>query len=140
MSDTISARLARRVRRRARGACEYCRLPQWTQEATFHIDHIQPRADGGRTAYDNFALACVSCSLKKAARTLARDPDTGTLTPLFQPRKHIWSEHFHWTKSWRLQGLTPTGRATIKALGMNRPGVVRIRRVWASVGKFGPPS
>lgn len=53
----------RHVRHRASDICEYCLLPQFMQEATFHIDHIRPRAAGGRTTLGNLALACVTCSL-----------------------------------------------------------------------------
>jgi 5-methylcytosine-specific restriction endonuclease McrA len=74
MSDRIPASLARLVRKRARDACEYCRLPQSSQEATFHVDHIRPSAADGATTVENLALACVTCSLRKAARTEARDP------------------------------------------------------------------
>ena len=42
-SGHVPARLARLVRRRAAEVCEYCQLPQSSQEATFHIDHIIPR-------------------------------------------------------------------------------------------------
>jgi 5-methylcytosine-specific restriction endonuclease McrA len=69
MSD-IPARLRRLVVSRAGDRCEYCRLAQKGQEATFHIDHILPKMAGGRTAAANLALACVSCSLRKEVTTL----------------------------------------------------------------------
>src|SRR5437660_1945545 len=72
MSAAIPANVVRYVRLRAREVCEYCRIPQWSQEATFHIDHIHPVADGGQTTEDNLALSCITCSLKKGARTHAR--------------------------------------------------------------------
>jgi hypothetical protein len=74
MSD-ISKALRDMVVDRARGRCEYCRLAQAGQEATFHIDHIQPRAASGLTVIENLALACVSCSLHKSARQMAHDAD-----------------------------------------------------------------
>ncbi|HXD88463.1 MAG TPA: HNH endonuclease signature motif containing protein [Urbifossiella sp.] len=136
MSDRIAPALVRLVRERAGGFCEYCRLPQWSQEATFHMDHIQPSADGGLTEADNLALACVTCSLRKGARTLVRDPKTHVLVPLFHPRRESWERHFRWTRAWRLMGRTATGRATITALSMNREAIVRIRRLWAEAGEF----
>jgi hypothetical protein len=60
MSEYIPAALAALVRERAGDACEYCLLPQSSQETTFHIDHVQPRADDGTTTADNLALACVT--------------------------------------------------------------------------------
>ena len=50
----------------AKDRCEYCCLSQAGQAATFHIDHIIPVVAGGATTSDNLALACVSCSLRKA--------------------------------------------------------------------------
>ena len=58
MSD-IPDRLRRLVVLRAGDRCEYCRLAQKGQEATFHIDHILPKVAGGWTAAANLALACV---------------------------------------------------------------------------------
>jgi len=55
----IPTSLQRRVRLRASDRCEYCRLAQAGQEATFHIDHVVPRVAGGATALENLALACV---------------------------------------------------------------------------------
>src|SRR5205807_1590389 len=138
MSELIPASLARRVRQRAGDVCEYCRLPQWSQEATFHVDHIHPLADGGPTKEENLALACVTCSLRKGARTQARDPKRKVLVPLFHPRRDRWADHFRWTKTWRLAGRTATGRATVTALGMNRPAIVFIRRAWVALGRFPP--
>ena len=48
MSD-VADRLRRLVVDRAGNRCEYCRLSQEGQEASFHIDHITPRAWGGST-------------------------------------------------------------------------------------------
>ncbi len=57
MSEHVPAALARRVRERAGELCEYCVLPQSSQEAAFHLDHIIPTARGGLTTDDNLALA-----------------------------------------------------------------------------------
>lgn len=135
-SAYVPANLVRLVRHRAGGACEYCRLPQSSQEAAFHIDHIQPRSAGGPTRADNLALACVTCSLRKGSREVARDPVTGDLVPIFHPRNDKWSDHFAWSESWRAEGKTQRGRATIAALGMNRAAIVAIRRLLAGLGKF----
>ena len=138
MSTYIPAGLIERVRARAGGSCEYCRLPQASQEATFHVDHIRPLVKGGRTTEENLTLACVTCSLRKAARTHARDPKTHARVRLFHPRQQRWSEHFRWTRTWRVAGRTPTGRATIMALVMNRPAVVLIRQALVTLGRFPP--
>lgn len=122
----IPAVLRRLVVDRAGDRCEYCGLPQRTQEATFHIDHIVPRSAKGPTRADNLALACVSCSLRKEARGSAIDPATGRTVRLFHPRRDLWRDHFRWEGS-RIIPLTPTGRATVAALRMNRPLILAIR-------------
>jgi hypothetical protein len=138
MSERVSAALLKLARERARHRCEYCHLPQSSQEAVFHIDHIRPRSVGGPTKANNLALACVTCSLRKGARTQARDPLSGELVSLFHPRRERWAEHFYWTTSSRLFGRTSTGRATIAALGMNRPAIVAIRKALVRLGAWVP--
>jgi len=116
------------VRLRASDRCEYCRIAQISQEATFHVDHVIPRAIGGVTLLENLALACVSCSLRKGARTSATDPDTGDATQLFHPRLHVWSDHFGTDASGEILGLTAMGRGTVVLLSMNRVLAIAIRR------------
>jgi hypothetical protein len=136
MSD-IPPSLRADVEHRAGGRCEYCRLSQLGQEAAFHIDHVVPRAAGGPTTLDNLAFACVSCSLRKWAKRTAIDPDTGEELPLFNPRTDIWAEHFRWDGQ-RVAPITPTGRATIAALAMNRPLILAIRQEETARGRHPP--
>jgi hypothetical protein len=134
----IPAEVRRLVSQRATGRCEYCGLSQEGQEATFHIDHIVPVAAGGQTTAENLALACVSCSLRKAARQTVTDPQTGEEAALYNPRRERWSEHFRW-EGVRLVGQTATGRATVTALDMNRPLMLAIRHEEANLGRHPPP-
>lgn len=133
----IPARLRRLVLRRAADRCEYCGLSQTGQEATFHIDHITPVIVGGATSAANLALACVSCSLRKGARQTAPDPLSQENVPLYHPRHNAWWEHFHW-QGVTVIGKTPTGRATIAALDMNRPLILAIRREEVLLGRHPP--
>jgi hypothetical protein len=136
MSEYVPVALAKLVRKRARDRCEYCRLPQSSQEAAFHLDHIEPHFTGGLTVADNLALACVTCSLRKAARTYARDPLSKQSVRLFNPRRDRWNDHFAWGPGCRLHGHTPTGRAAIAALGMNRPAIIAIREALVHLGSM----
>lgn len=122
----IPAAIRRLVIERAENRCEYCGLSQISQIATFHIDHVIPTAAGGETTEDNLALACVSCSLRKGARLTAIDPLTREEAPIFNPRKDRWQEHFLWDDIY-VGGQTPTGRATVLALAMNRTTALLIR-------------
>jgi len=120
------AETTRQVIDRARGRCEYCRMHQSLQGATFHIEHINPQAAGGPDTSDNLALACPSCNLGKSSRVTVPDPETDLDVPLFNPRTDLWADHFAWNDR-RIVGLTPTGRATVAALNLNQPRRVLIR-------------
>lgn len=135
---TIPASMRRLVIQRASDRYEYCRLSQAGQAATFHIDHITPVIAGGATTADNLALACVSCSLRKAARQTVKDPETGEIVQIFNPRQQVWKKHFQWDGV-RVVGLTATGRATINALNMNRAIMLAIRAKEGFLGRH-PPS
>lgn len=125
MTD-IPARLREAVQKRARDRCEYCQLSQVAQEATFHVDHITPRAQGGPTIVENLALACVSCSLRKGSHTTAVDLSTGNAVRLFNPRLESWSDHFAWLGI-EIIAKSPIGRAMIMLLDLNRPSIQAIR-------------
>jgi 5-methylcytosine-specific restriction endonuclease McrA len=132
--SNVPASLRSTVAHRSSGRCEYCRLSQASQEATFHVDHIIPTSAGGQTVADNLALACVSCSLRKGARRVAPDPASGDHVPLFNPRRDDWAEHFEWNGV-RLAGKTSSGRATIEALDLNRPLILAIRKEEEAAGR-----
>jgi hypothetical protein len=54
------------------------------------------------------------------------DPETRQLVPRFHPRQDLWDEHFSLDLDRLLiEGLTPTGRATVVRLGLNRRKQVR---------------
>jgi HNH endonuclease len=104
---------------RDEGRCRYCRLAQHGHGATFHIDHVHPRSRGGSTSADNLVLQCPNCSLRKADKVAATDPNTGQLVPLFHPLKQAWEDHFRLQSEGTCLGMTPIGRATVDALQMN---------------------
>lgn len=133
----VSPSLREEVVLRAKNRCEYCQLSQAGQEASFHIDHVQPRAAGGMTTLDNLALACVSCSLRKWAKQTGKDPETDKEVDLFNPRSQKWAEHFQWERE-RVIGLSPTGRATIHSLAMNRSIILAIRQEETERGRHPP--
>jgi len=88
----------------------------------------------------NLCLSCANCNLSKATVTIAQDPISGFIVPLFNPRLQGWSEHFAWAEDKAtLMGLTPTGRATIVRLKINQERVVGARKRWVEAG-YHPPS
>jgi hypothetical protein len=123
----VPVELARSVRDRAKGLCEYCRLPQQAYPLTFQVDHVIAEQHHGKTRLNNLCLACPRCNRNKGPNISSIDHTTGQLTPLFHPRRDRWEDHFAWRGA-RLIGLTPIGRVTISVLGINLPEAVRVRK------------
>ena len=135
----IPAELRRLVADRARQCCEYCRTQAQYSADSFTVDHITPRSLGGPTTAENLALCCQGCNQHKSTRTSVPDPVTGSPVPVFHPRAQRWDEHFAWNENFTLMlGLTPTGRATIEVLQLNRPGLINLRRVLYTIGEHPP--
>ena len=61
------------------------------------------------------------------------DPTSGEKVDLFNPRLHVWPEHFGLSAG-RIIGLTPIGRATVRLLNMNTPRRVELRLLWSEEG------
>jgi hypothetical protein len=128
----------REVEARAGERCEYCRMHQALQGATFHVEHTVPSSRGGASDLANLAWACPACNLHKSNRVEAVDPESGAVVPLFNPRGNAWSDHFRWD-GYQVVGLTPVGRATVFALDLNRPRRLMIRKAEEMFGLFPPP-
>ena len=116
------------VRRRAGNRCEYCLLRQEHCELTHHVEHIVAKQHGGRDGPDNLALACHRCNLRKGPNLTGIDPESGEVVALFHPRRDRWAEHFQLGGS-RIEGLTPSGRATVYVLAMNDARRMGLRSV-----------
>lgn len=68
--------------------CQYCgrELPR----ADLNLDHVVPRAQGGRTTWENVVCCCVDCNLDKGART----PDQAGMKLLKIPVRPRWTPTF----------------------------------------------
>lgn len=62
------------------GCCHYCNAPL-ELDGPWHVEHMFPRALGGRDEISNLVAACVPCNLAKRDRTafefVAQLPSTG---------------------------------------------------------------
>ena len=135
----ISKVLRAKIEAQARRRCGYCLTQEAVVGTPMELDHLIPEAHGGRTEEGNLWLACSLCNDAKGCRVAAPDPDTGAVVRLFNPRQQVWSDHFQWTdRGDMIIGSTPTGRATVIALRLNRAAVVFARRAWFAVG-WHPP-
>ena len=86
---------------RDRFSCVYCGS---RKELTF--DHVVPRAQGGRTTWENVATACAPCNLKKGGRTprqasmhIEREPIRPTSWQLQDHGRSFPPNYLH--QSWR---------------------------------------
>lgn len=135
----IPVKLARQVRKDAGRRCGYCRSAEVLTGFPLEYEHIIPEAKGGRTERENLWMACHTCNKVKLDRLEAIDPETKDVMPLFNPRTQVWREHFRWSADGTtIEGLTPSGRATVVALQMNNEFVVEARQYWVLVG-WHPP-
>ena len=128
------------VAARAGWRCEYCHAPEEVFNGRFDVEHVQPRSQGGADALANLALGCGPCNTYKSDATAAVDPITGEAVRLFNPRLDLWADHFRVTDAELVEGLTPTGRATIIRLRLNAPRQIRARAIWRLSGRFPEPA
>lgn len=112
------------VRKRASGRCEYCTLHEDDDAFTFHVEHVVAKKHGGIDDERNLAFACQHCNLHKGTNLSGIDPDTSQIAQLFNPREDKWHMHFRMNGP-QVEGLTPTGRATIEVLAINDADRIR---------------
>jgi hypothetical protein len=81
----------------------------------------------------------MGCNDHKYTAVEAIDPVSGELADLFNPRQHRWDEHFLWTADFtQVVGRSATGRATVAKLKLNRPQLVKLRRILRAAGEHPP--
>lgn len=135
----VNEQLRARVAARAGDRCEYCLSPARYATQRLSVEHASPRVRGGTNAFENLALSCQGCNNHKYNHVTALDPVSGELVPLYNPRQHRWAEHFAWSADALLiVGMSPTGRATVDMLLLNRPGVVNLRRLLIAFNEHPP--
>ncbi len=135
----ISEIIQAQIRQRANYLCEYCHASEQWQYVRFTVDHVIPLAQSGVDSLENLALACFHCNRRKSNNLIGIDPQLEIETPLFNPRRDRWYDHFIWSvEQLYIVGLTATGRATVEALAMNRERVIHIRAADRDVGRHPP--
>ncbi|HRQ41463.1 MAG TPA: HNH endonuclease signature motif containing protein [Chloroflexota bacterium] len=119
--------------------CGYCQTQEVVSGIPLTVEHLLPRAQGGKDEEENLWLSCRLCNEAKSGQTHVPDPQTDQIVSLFNPRTQQWSGHFAWSEDGTIiQGLTPNGRATIHALDLNSEFRVRSRALWVEIGKHPP--
>jgi len=131
--------LRERVIAQAGRRCGYCLTAEAIVGTPMEIEHIVPESLGGTTEEDNLWLACSLYNDHKNDRIAALDPLDDEIVRLFDPRHQVWADHFMWTAEGdQIIGTTPTRRATVAALNLNRTPLVVARQAWVTVG-WHPP-
>jgi 5-methylcytosine-specific restriction endonuclease McrA len=66
--------------------CQYCaaQLPR----RQLNLDHVIPRAQGGKTNWTNVVTSCVPCNLRKGGRT----PSQAGMRMIRAPRRPVWAD------------------------------------------------
>jgi hypothetical protein len=131
----IPTTLRQGVVERAGERCEYCLYPQELSFLAFEVEHIVAEKHGGSTTLDNLALACPYCNRYKGSDLGSLDPETGQLTPFFNPRTQEWGDHFRLEEA-LIVPLTPEGRVTVAILQLNHSDRVRERQRLIQAGKY----
>ncbi|MCZ7645221.1 MAG: HNH endonuclease [Planctomycetota bacterium] len=75
----------RNIFERDGNTCQFCHRKFDRSELT--IDHLIPRSRGGKTTWENVALACVRCNTRKGSRT----PEEAGMRLLKKPVKPQWA-------------------------------------------------
>jgi len=91
---------------RDENTCQYC--GRQLQRTLLNLDHVIPRARGGRTTWENVVCSCIECNLKKAAK-LPHEAGMKLLRPPVRPK---------WTPSFRPPGQKTAHRAWLPFLGV----------------------
>jgi HNH endonuclease len=138
-SDRVTSQQRKIVIARAKQCCEYCYCQADFSPQSFSVEHITPRNRDGQTVLENLALSCQGCNNFKHIKSEGIDPVTKQVVPLYHPRQQAWYDHFAWDEDYTLiLGLTPTGRATVQTLKLNRPSVINLRRVLFAMSEHPP--
>ena len=125
---TLSPAVRNLVWDRAKGSCEYCLIPsKYALDPRYHIDHIIPLKQGGSHDDSNLALAYASCNLHKRPSMVAWVEEDDTVSRLYDPRRHLFIEHFKLSESGILKPLTRIAEGTIRLLHLNNVETARLR-------------
>ena len=73
---------------RDRDTCQYC--GRTFPRSELNLDHVVPRAHGGRTTWENVVCSCVPCNLRKGGHT----PEQAGMTLFRRPVRPLWTPLF----------------------------------------------
>lgn len=71
---------------RDKNTCQYC--GKQTVKNELNLDHVIPRAQGGKTTWENIVCSCIECNRQKGGRT----PHQARMQLLKVPKRPHWTE------------------------------------------------
>ena len=103
--------------------CGYCGIGESETGAELTIDHFMPRVAGGDDNFDNLVYACHACNEFKGQAWNEQMPRT------LHPAHDSLEQHLREDADGRLVPLTDAGQRHIETPHLNRPPLVRHRRL-----------
>jgi hypothetical protein len=81
----------------------------------------------------------MGCNDRKYTAVEGIDPVSGETVKLFNPCRDRWDDHFIWAaNNSQIVGRSSAGRATVAKLKLNRPELVKLRRILLIAGEHPP--
>ncbi len=120
------------LRRDFEFSCAYCTILELEAMGVgYQIDHYDPRSNKHVPAneYSNLMYACEHCNSRKSGGVPVPDPSRPDLH-LLRPDQDDFDQHAEISgPGLELKDLTPSGRYTIKLIGLNRKTLLRLRQI-----------
>lgn len=135
MSEYVSVKLRKLVKRRAHNTCEYCLMHEDDTFFNFQIDHIISLKHGGITIENNLAYACAICNNSKGADLGSFVENPSELIRFYNPRIDEWRKHFK-IENAEIIPVTEIGKVTIKIFRLNDKHRIIERERLIDVGDF----
>lgn len=134
----IPAAVRKQVIERAQNCCEYCLVSQQDRIFSFEVDHIIAEKHGGSSELSNLSWSCYLCNGYKGSDIGSIDwQGSETLTPLFNPRKQKWTDHFQLdTTTGFIKSVTAEGRVTVFLLKLNSEEHLASRQLLMQLGRY----
>jgi 5-methylcytosine-specific restriction endonuclease McrA len=115
-------------------SCAYCTISEFEAQAIrMVIDHYEPRVARPdlENIYDNLMYSCDDCNMLKGDRS---PPQAARVDGrrFFRPDQEYRHEHFQEkavNSDIHLQGLTTIGEFTVEFTDLNRPTLLRLRKI-----------
>src|SRR5438309_5939281 len=112
-----------------------CKDQQELTASMHQVDHVIAEKHGGQTVLENLALSCTVCHRRKGSASSSRDPATGALVPLFNPRTQRWAAHCR-LHGEHIRGVTAEGRTTVVFLQLHAIERLVERTAFLRTGRY----